>query len=53
MMTATGTPYRRESVASVSPGATVIGIPPSELQAERAGGAAVTGSELPISAVAG
>ena len=39
MMAATGTPYRRESVSSVSPGETTIGVPPSQVKAGGRGAA--------------
>ena len=32
MMAETGTPCWREIISSVSPGATVIGVPPSQVQ---------------------
>ena len=38
MMAATGTPYRRESISRVSPGAKTTGVPPSQVQTG-AGGA--------------
>src|SRR5579863_4657435 len=51
MMTATGTPYRRDSVSSVSPARSVMGVPPSQLQ--EGGGSAAGGSEPVTSELAG
>ena len=40
MMAETGTPCWREIISSVSPGATVIGVPPSQVQVGGGGAAA-------------
>ena len=51
MMAATGTPWRREMLSSVSPGATMIGVPPSQVPGGGGGGDA-DASDPVISAVA-
>ena len=50
MMAETGTPCWREIISSVSPGATVIGVPPSQVQA---GGGGAAGTEPVISVLRG
>src|SRR5580704_12678611 len=46
MIAADGTPYRRDSVSTVSPGATVTAVPPSQSQLCRA--AAGAGLTAPV-----
>src|SRR5258708_40211602 len=41
MMAETGTPCWREIISSVSPGATVMGVPPSQVQAGGGGAAGI------------
>src|SRR5579863_7011010 len=53
IMAATGTPYRRDSVSSVSCERSVTGVPPSQLQDGGGGGAAAGGSEPVTSELAG
>ena len=48
MMAATGTPYRRDSVSRFSPGATVIGVPPSHVQT---GGGGAAGGKEPVTSL--
>ena len=51
MIAATGTPWRCAMLSTVSPGATVIGVPPSQVQV--GGGGAAACSEPVISPLPG
>src|SRR5712691_4235315 len=52
MMAVAGTPWRREMLSTVSPGATVIGAPPSQLQWPVGAGLGVAPTD-PVTSTAG